>query len=41
MYLTRQAAVILNKDGLAVTIWGGAQHNANTLDLLRAAGVNI
>jgi hypothetical protein len=38
LYLTKEAAVVLDSTGQAVTIWGGAQHTAKTLELLRAAG---
>jgi RHS repeat-associated protein len=38
LYLTRDAAVVLDESGQAVTVWGSAQHSGKTLDLLRAAG---
>ena len=38
MYLTPDAAVVLDGSGQAVTIWGAAQHTPKTLELLRAAG---
>ena len=38
LYLTKDAAVVLDGAGQAVTVWGGAQHTGKTLDLLRAAG---
>jgi hypothetical protein len=38
LYLTREAAVVLDGNGQAVTIWGGANHTAKTLELLNAAG---
>jgi hypothetical protein len=38
LYLTRDAAVVLDGNGQAVTIWGGANHSAKTLQLLEAAG---
>ena len=37
LLLTNQAAVVLDKSGQAVTIWGGAQHSQKTLELLRNA----
>ena len=38
LYLTREAAVVLDGNGQAVTIWGGANHGAKTLELLNNAG---
>ena len=38
LYLTKDAAVVLDNANKAVTIWGGAQHMGKTLDLLRSAG---
>ena len=38
MYMTPDAAVVLDVSGQAVTIWGAAQHTPKTLELLRAAG---
>ena len=38
LYLTPDAAVVLDGGGQAVTIWGGAQHTPKTLELIRAAG---
>jgi len=38
LYLTKDAAVVLDSAGQALTVWGGAQHTGKTLDLLRAAG---
>jgi len=38
LYLTREAAVVLNSEGQVVTSWGAAQHTAKTLNLLRSAG---
>jgi hypothetical protein len=38
LYLTPDAAVVLDSSGQVVTVWGGAQHTAKTLGLLRAAG---
>ena len=38
LYLTPEAAVVLDSGGQAVAVWGAARHTPKTLDLLRAAG---
>lgn len=38
LFLTREAAVVLDSQGQAVTIWGAANHTPKTLELLKSAG---
>ena len=38
LYLTQEAAVVLDGNGQVVTVWGAAQHTPKTLELLQSAG---